>query len=77
MTALIDAILAGMVAEAVALFALRRRFGRAMLPNLAAGACLLMAMRLAMSGAWWAWMSASLLGALVAHAIDLRQRWAT
>jgi len=74
-TAWIDWILAGMVLEAVALLLLHRRFGRAMLPNLAAGACLLLAMRLALGGVWWGWVSASLLGALASHATDLRTRW--
>jgi len=71
----IDWILAGMALETVALLALNRRVARAMLPNLAAGGCLLLAMRLALSGAWWGWVSVSLLGGLAGHLADLRARW--
>jgi len=71
----IDWILAGMALETVALLALNRRVARAMLLNLAAGGCLLLAMRLALSGAWWGWVSASLLGGLAGHLADLRARW--
>ena len=55
MTVWLDCILAGMAAEAVLLTLLYRRTGRgiapgALLPNLFAGATLLLAMRLALGG---------------------------
>ncbi len=80
MTLWIDCILAGMAAEAVLLTLLFRRSGRgvaprALLPNLAAGAMLLLAMRLALVGAWWGWVSIALLAGLAGHLADLRQRW--
>lgn len=80
MTLWVDCILAGMAAEAIvlALLYIRRRRGvppGALLPTLAAGAMLLLAMRLALAGAWWGWVSLSLLAALAGHVADLRQRW--
>ncbi|GAC1340627.1 MAG: hypothetical protein NVSMB18_11060 [Acetobacteraceae bacterium] len=80
MTAWIDWILAGMVLEAAALALLYRRTGRgiepiSLLPTLLAGAMLLLAMRLALGGAWWGWVSVCLLAGLAGHLGDLRQRW--
>ncbi len=80
MTGWIDAILALMLAEGVALAAFRRRTGHgvplpALLPNLLAGAMLLLAMRLALGGAGPVWVAACLLGGLLAHLADLRARW--
>ena len=80
MTAWIDWILAGMGVEAVALAIYHRQSGRgpagrSILPNIAAGAMLLLGMRAALVGAWWGWVSACLLGGLAAHLADLRQRW--
>ena len=74
-------ILAGMVLEACALVALYRLKGtgvrpRALLPNLCSGMCLLLAMRLALGGAWWGVVSLALLGALCLHLWDLRRQWA-
>jgi hypothetical protein len=43
--------------------------------NLLAGACLLMALRSALSGSGWAWIAAWLFAALVAHLADLARRW--
>jgi hypothetical protein len=37
--------------------------------------CLLLAMRLALSGAWWGFSAAALLGALVFHVTDLARNW--
>ena len=79
MTLWIDCILAGIALEALILALLQRRWPRipppaALLPNLAGGAFLLLAMRLALAGAWWPWVSATLLGGLGAHLIDLRHR---
>jgi len=77
---LIDLILVLVLLEGVVLAAWRRRSGRGprpmdMLFNLAAGACLLLALRAALVNAGWIWIAASLAGALVAHAIDLYRRW--
>ena len=76
----LDFIVAGMLAEALGLAALFRwrRQGvppTALLPNLASGICLLLAMRLALSGLWWGFVAACLLGALLLHLLDLRLRW--
>lgn len=76
---IVDVALALAAAEAVVLVLHRRRTGRgpgaAMLPNLAAGFCLLLALRVALAGGWWLWVAACLTGALAAHAADLRGRW--
>ena len=76
----VDAILLLVLAEAAALIALHRATGRgpppaALLPNLAAGACLLLALRLALHGAPWPLLALCLLGSLAAHLADLRGRW--
>lgn len=78
--AVVAAILAAMAVEAVALVLFFHRTGRgvppsALLPNLAAGACLIAAAGAAMRGAWWGWIGALLLGGLVCHVIDIRGRW--
>ena len=75
-----DIILALVVLEAVALIAYWRVTGRGiaaadLLPNLAAGACLLLALRTAITGAGWIWTAAFLAAALVAHLADLARRW--
>ena len=77
---LLDLILAGVAMEAVILVALFRATGRGVRPgdllaNLAAGACLLLAMRLGMAGAWWGWVCACLAGGLACHVADVRARW--
>ena len=46
-----------------------------LLPNLLAGALLLLALRLALSGYSWPWYTACLALAGVANVADLRQRW--
>ena len=75
-----DWILAGMVLEAVGLCLLYRLRGHGvlparLLPNLLSGMCLLLAMRFGAGGAWWAWISLSLLGALGFHLMDLKRAW--
>jgi hypothetical protein len=77
---ILDWILAGMVVEAAGLAGLYawRRTGvapAAFLPNLASGMCVLLAMRLALGGAWWGFASAALLGALAFHVVDLAGKW--
>ena len=58
---------------------LRRRAGQASpgnpWPFLAAGAAMLLALRLALTGAWWGWIALSLALSGVAHALDLAARW--
>ncbi|CAL8977144.1 hypothetical protein RHODGE_RHODGE_00394 [Rhodoplanes serenus] len=75
----IDLILILVVIEAVGLAVLARLTRRVprigtLLPNLAAGACLLLAVRAALAGAAWPWVAAALLAALVAHLADLGTR---
>ena len=76
----LDGILALMGAEAAVLAALWRAGRRgvppgALLPNLLSGMCLLLAMRTALAGAWWGWISLPLLAAGVLHGVDLRRQW--
>jgi hypothetical protein len=80
MRAIVDAILLLVVLEAGALAFWHRRTGRgiapaALAPNLCAGAALLLAVHAALAGAWWGWIAAALLAALIAHLLDLRGRW--
>ncbi len=75
----IDAILVLMLVEGVLLYAIYRRTGRGLAPltivtTLAAGACLLLALRAALTGAEWYWISAWLLGGLIAHMADIARR---
>jgi hypothetical protein len=58
----IDLILALTAAEAIILLLLRYRSGRGLAPGdllftLASGACLMIAVRLALVGAWWGWLA--------------------
>ena len=66
--------------EAALLIAWHRRTGGGvatadLLPNLAAGFCLLAALRAALGGAAWRWIALALLGSLLAHLLDLSRRW--
>lgn len=77
---IVDAILALVVVEAVLLIAYRARTGRGvptadLLANLAAGATLLLALRIALTGGAWTSVAAALAAALVAHLLDLSRRW--
>jgi hypothetical protein len=75
---LIDIILLLVALEIVFLHSLRSRGAPALatlLPNLLAGACLLLALRLALGQASWVWLALALAASLVAHLLDLRQRW--
>ncbi len=78
----LDAILVAMALEGAVLVALWRMSGRgvapgALLPNLFSGMCLLGAMRVALAGGWWAWVSLLLLAAGLLHGADLWRRWRT
>lgn len=70
-----DWVLLGVAVELVALVAWR---GSALLtdllPNLAAGAALMMSVKLAITDAPWQWLVVALSAALLAHVIDLVQR---
>jgi len=76
----IDLILIIVLAEAAGLMLLRWATGRGIAPsaliaNLAAGAFLLAALRIGMSGAGDGWIGLCLALALAAHLTDLRARW--
>jgi hypothetical protein len=77
---IVDLILAFTAIEAALLVAWHRRSGRGpapadLLSNLMSGVCLMLALRGALVGAWWGWIAAGLLAALVAHLFDLQRRW--
>lgn len=76
----VDLILALMAVEGTVLAVHHRRTGRGIpLPdlavNLAAGACLLLALRAALTDAGWTGTAAWLGLALAAHLADLGRRW--
>ena len=71
---IVDAVLLLVAAEAFVILAWRRRAkpgAGALLINLASGACLMLALRVALVGAHWTWLALALLGALAAHLADL------
>jgi hypothetical protein len=77
---IVDLILGLMLLEALVLLAYRRRTGRGIAPgnlvvSLLAGALLLLALRLALTGEVWPAIAACLALALVAHLWDLARRW--
>jgi len=77
----VDLALALMVLEAAGLWAYRRARGLSfpladIAWNLAAGVCLLLALRAALTGADWMWVALFLTAALVAHIGDFRRRLA-
>jgi len=76
----VDFILVLVVIEFVVLALHHRRSGRgiapgAILPNLLAGAFLLLALRTAAGSGHAAWVALFLLLALVSHLADLKRRW--
>ncbi len=78
--ALVEAILALTALEWLGLSAYHRLTGRGVAPrditrNLLSGMFLLLALREALVGAWWAWVAACLTGALLAHLSDLGRLW--
>jgi phosphate/sulfate permease len=77
----VDGILALMLLESIALILIGRRLRRPIsavqvLVSIGAGAALLLALRGALLGSAWQWISLWLVAALVAHLLDLRYRWA-
>jgi hypothetical protein len=78
MIGLPDMIVAGMVLEGAALLTLRAFTGRgpkALIANLMSGGCLLLAWRASEADASAVTICALLAAALLAHALDLAQRW--
>jgi len=76
----VDLVLVLVVAEAALLVWHRRRSGRGVpvaqaLAFLAAGACLMLALRAALVDASWEWVAAPMAAAGAAHLLDLRLRW--
>lgn len=76
----VDLILLLMLAEGVLLWAHHRRTGGGvavtdLLPSLLSGAGVLVALRCALTDAWWGWIALSLSVALAAHLGDLGRRW--
>jgi hypothetical protein len=70
-----------MFLEGIGLLLYRRSTGRGLGPltiltGLVPGACLVLALRGALVGAWWGWIALALSVSLLAHLVDLRQRWA-
>jgi len=77
---IVDLILFVVVLESVVIGYIRARHRsgiewRALLPNLLAGAALLLALRAAITDAAWPWISTWLAVAGLAHVADLRTRW--
>ena len=76
----IDAILVLMALEGAMLLAYYRATGkgvgpRALLPFLAAGVCLMLALRTALTGGGWTGVAAMLSLAFVFHLTDIVLRW--
>ncbi len=76
---IVDLILALVLLEAVVLQGYRTVTGRGpnpseLLGNLLAGACLLLALRVALTGGDWRWLALCLGAAGLAHLADLRLR---
>jgi hypothetical protein len=77
---IVDAILVMVALEAAVLLVLHRRTGRgltpgAMLSTLASGVFLMLALRCALTGAWWGFTGAAMGAGGIAHVVDLRRRW--
>jgi hypothetical protein len=76
----VDLILILMILETFVLVAHHLLTGRGiaimpLLTNMAAGACLLLALRAALSGAPWSVVAIALGAAFCMHTLDLRARW--
>lgn len=75
-----DVILAVMIVEALLLLVYRKATGRGMAPAdvasmLLAGACVVLALRAALTGSHWPVVASFLIAALAAHLTDLYRRW--
>ncbi|MGQ9659307.1 MAG: hypothetical protein ACUVT0_04260 [Thermochromatium sp.] len=77
---IVDLILVLILFEGLVLTLVHRQTGRGLPPSdligfLLSGFLLMLALRAALVGAWWGWISLALTGALVAHLADLAWRW--
>lgn len=77
--AIVDFAIAVAIIETLVLVLRHRRTGRGLapgdlLPNIAAGLCLMLALRAALAQAGWVWIVAPLAASGVAHVLDLRRR---
>ncbi len=77
---IVDLILAFAVFEVLGLWVYRRLTGHGIAPvdlaiNLLSGISLLLAVRMALVGAWWGWVGLFLFLSLLAHVGDLARRW--
>lgn len=77
---IVDFILIMVVIEAALLAIYHHRTGKGLAPAevagfLLSGLFLLLALRAALAGAWWGWISLCLTGALLTHVLDLAHRW--
>lgn len=77
---LVEAIVILTIIEWFGLSAYNRLTGRGVASrefslNLLSGMALLLALRAALIGDWWGWVTVWLTGALVAHLADLARRW--
>jgi hypothetical protein len=77
---IVDLIVAFTLLEVLFLIAYRRLTGRGVAPgdvllNILSGIGLMLALRCALTGAWWGWIGLCLFGALIAHLGDLWRRW--
>ena len=78
----VDAIIGFTLLETLSLLVYHRLSGRgpapgSILPTLASGLCLMLALRASIAGAAWPWIVAAVFASGVAHASDLRRRWDT
>ncbi len=79
-TRMLDLVIVVTLIEWAALVMLWRHSGRGVPPGVLAwillpGLCLMLAARSVMVGAPWYWLALLLLGAGIAHLVDLRSRW--
>jgi hypothetical protein len=77
---LVDIVLILIVLEVVAIALYKRNTGRGialadLLPNILAGAFLLVALRVSLAGGGWAAVSGCLACAGIAHVVDVGRRW--
>lgn len=77
---IVDLVLGFMVLEVLILALYRRIAGGGigtpdLLANIAAGACMLLALRAALTGQSWVWVAAALSASLLAHLFDISRRW--
>jgi hypothetical protein len=75
-----DLILVVLVLESALLIAWHRRTGNGLVPRAVLalalpGVALVLALRLALTGAWWGWIALALLAAFAAHLADIALRW--